>query len=121
MAPLTHPIEFWQFVSHKLLRWAGPVWLVALLVSNSMLWNAGLIYRVALLAQMMLYLAAVVGALSVRFRETRVGGITFYFVMSHVAMMIGLIKGLLNWQEVTWNRTERTTARQEPTVTTSSQ
>ena len=116
----THPVELWQFVSHRLLRWAGPVWLVILLVSNSMLWNAGLIYRVALLAQLTLYLLAIVGALAAQARETRIGGITFYFVMSHVAMAVGLIKGLLNWQQVTWKRTERT-ARHKPTATTSSQ
>jgi len=63
---------------------------------------------------------AAAGILSFRFRETRIGGIPFYFVMSHVAMTVGLIKGLLNLQPVTWNRTERTTACNKPTSSASS-
>ncbi|HUT89234.1 MAG TPA: glycosyltransferase family 2 protein [Thermoguttaceae bacterium] len=118
--PLARPVECWQFVSHKLLRWAGPVWLVLLLVSSAVLWNAGVIYRAALLAQVLLYGLAAVGSLSLRFRETRIGGIPFYFVMSHVAMAVGLVKGLLNLQRVTWNRTERTTACNKPTSSASS-
>ena len=118
--PLARPVECWQFVSHKLLRWAGPVWLVLLLVSSVVLWNAGVIYRAALLAQLLLYGLAAVGSLSLRFRETRIAGIPFYFVMSHVAMAVGLIKGLLNLQRVTWNRTERTTACNKPTSSASS-
>ncbi len=118
--PITRPIELWQFVSHKVLRWLGPVWLVLLLVSGAVLWNAGTLYRVALLGQLVLYGLAGAGALSLRFRETRIGGITFYFVMSHVAMAVGLVKGLFNLQRVTWNRTERTPTSGEPSATVGS-
>lgn len=106
--PLWRPVELWQFVSHRALRWAGPIWLGVLLVSSALLWNTGMIYRIAFVAQVLLYLSATVGTVSVRFRETRIGGITFYFVMSHIAMAVGLVKGLFNMQRVTWNRTERT-------------
>jgi biofilm PGA synthesis N-glycosyltransferase PgaC len=111
--PLGRPVECWQFLSHKPLRWMGPVWLVVLLVSSAMLWNAGVIYRAALFAQALFYALAALASLSLRFRETRIGGITFYFVMSHVAMAVGLAKGLFHLQRVTWNRTERTTACQD--------
>ena len=107
------PIEFFQFISHKLLRWLGPVWLVLILVSSILLWNGGLIYRLAVGAQGLLYFSAIVATFSLRFRETRIGGITFYFVMSHVAMTVGLVKGLFNRQRVTWNRTERTAVSNE--------
>lgn len=115
--PLRRPIELWQYVSHKLLRWFGPIWLVLLLVSNALLWNAGVIYRFALVVQVSLYLLAAAATLSVRFRETRIGGVTFYFVMSHVAMAVGLIKGLLNLQRVAWTRTERAADYQDSRAT----
>ena len=41
-------------------------------------------------------------------RRTALGGIPFYFVMSHVAMAIGLVKGLFNLQRVTWKKADRT-------------
>jgi len=105
--PCWRPVELWEYVSHKLLRWLGPVWLVLLLVSNILLWNEGLAYQLCLISQATVYLLAGLGAVSLRFRRTRLGGIAFYFAMSHVAMGIGLIKGLLNGQRVTWHRTER--------------
>jgi len=105
--PLTRPVELWQFVSHKLLRWVGPLLLVLLLGSNVMLWQAGWFYRTLLLGQVAFYLVAAVGTASVRFRKSRIGGIPFYFVMSHVAMAVGIVKGVANRQRVTWVQADR--------------
>jgi cellulose synthase/poly-beta-1,6-N-acetylglucosamine synthase-like glycosyltransferase len=105
--PLRRPIELWQFVSHKLLRWLMPVWLMLLLVSNSLLWNAGLFFQVSLAGQLVVYSLAAIALASVRFRSTPLGGVPFYFVMSNVAMAIGLLKGLLNRQPVTWVKADR--------------
>jgi hypothetical protein len=106
--PLGRPIELWQFVSHKLLRWLLPAVLVGLLVSNVWLWDAGAVYQVALAAQGAVYLSAAVGTVSQGFRATRLGGICFFYVMSFVAMAIGTVKGALNLQGAAWNKTGRT-------------
>lgn len=111
--PWWRPIEVWQYLSHKVLRWLGPVWLLLLLISNCMLWKQGPFYQATLIAQVTVYLLAGLATLSVQFRETRLGGIPFYFTISHVAMAIGLIKGLFNRQRVTWNRTERISSKSE--------
>jgi len=108
--PLRRPVELWQYLSHKLLRWLGPVWLVLLLGSNAMLWNAGLFYQCTLVAQLGFYTLGGLATVWVAFRRTRLGGIPFYFTMSHVAMAIGLFKGLFWRQKGTWKRTERSTA-----------
>jgi len=117
-SPFKTPIAFCQFISHKLLRWLGPIWLVLILLSSLMLWNHGLVYQAAVIAQGAFYLLAIIATFSLTIRETRIGGIVFYFAMSHVAMAIGLVKGLFNRQRVTWNRTERTAATTpaEPTT-----
>jgi cellulose synthase/poly-beta-1,6-N-acetylglucosamine synthase-like glycosyltransferase len=104
---LRRPIELWQFLSHKLLRWVEPLLLATLLVSNIALWNQGWFFRGALAAQVFAYAAAIVAWPSLGFRGTRLGGAAFYFLMSHVAMALGLAKGLFNLQSVTWGRTER--------------
>lgn len=108
--PWRRLMEVWQYVSHKLLRWLGPVWLLVLLVSNICLWKQGGVYQASLVGQGMFYLAAGAASLSLRFRRTTLGGIAFYFTMSHVAMGIGLVKGLFWKQRGTWKRTERATA-----------
>jgi len=118
--PLWRPIELWQYVSHKLLRWLGPVWLVLLLVSSAALWDSGMVYRTAFAAQAFFYLLAGAAALWPGFRKTHVGGAAFYFVMSHVAMAVGLVKGLLNLQPGAWKRTKRTAAPGSSTVASTS-
>jgi poly-beta-1,6-N-acetyl-D-glucosamine synthase len=104
---LSQPIELWQYVSHKLLRWMGPAFFTVLLASNVMLLNSGLVYQVAFGLQCAVYLLAITGGASLRFRRTRVGGIVFYFVLSHIAIAAGVLKGLLNLQPAAWQRTER--------------
>lgn len=115
--PLNRPVELWQFVSHKLLRWIEPIVLVVLFATNAVLWDSGIVYQVTFVCQILFYFLAAAGTLSVRFRETRIGGISFYFVMSHVAISLGIVKGLLNRQPVTWARTERTPATTETSRT----
>jgi len=117
--PLSRPIELWQFVSHKLLRWIEPVLLIALLVANAALWNSGMWYRIAFCGQITFYLLGLAGTLAVPIRETRIGGIIFYFVMSHAAMTVGIAKGLFNRQSAAWNRTERTPVTKQTSASSS--
>ncbi len=105
--PVTRIIEFWQFLSHKLLRWLGPVWLMLLLGCSVWLSNASRIFLAITAAQLVFYSVALAATFSLSLRRTRLGGVVFYFAMSHVAMAIGLVKGLLNRQPATWQRTER--------------
>ena len=104
---LDRPVEWWQYVSHKLLRWLGPLWFIILLGSNIAIWPGSWLYQATLVGQGGVYLLAALGAVSVRFRQTRLGGIPFYFAMSQVAMGIGLVRGFCLPQRGTWKRTER--------------
>ena len=101
------PVLFWQYLSHKVLRWLGPVWLVLMFVGNLALYDEGLLYQVALIGQATFYAVSLLAAISLPLRSTRLGGIAFYFVMSHVAIADGLIRGLFNRQKVTWAQAER--------------
>ncbi len=105
--PVTRPVELWQYVSHKLIRWAQPVWLLAVLVCSCLLWREGAVYRAMVIAQGACYGLAAVAGFSLWFRNTRLGGIPFYFTMSHVAMMIGLVKGVFTRPSGIWKRTPR--------------
>jgi cellulose synthase/poly-beta-1,6-N-acetylglucosamine synthase-like glycosyltransferase len=107
LATLAQPVEVWKFVSHKLLRWMSPLWLVTFLVSGIMLWNIALAYRVAGAAQFIFYAISLLAGISVSFRRTKLGGVPFYFTMSHVAIAVGMVLGLLNRQKVTWAKADR--------------
>jgi len=114
--PITRPVELWQYVSHKALRWMSPVLLLLLLAANVALLPVAVFYQITLAVQLAVYLLAALGLVSVRFRKTPLGGIPFYFVMSNAAMVVGLFKGLFNLQPVTWVRAERTRTRRKEQV-----
>ncbi|MDH3718322.1 MAG: glycosyltransferase family 2 protein [Planctomycetota bacterium] len=104
---LRQPVLLWQFLSHKLVRWVGPWLLLTLLLANIALWSAGPFFQGLLVAQLAVYATALVAAVYVPLRGTRVTGVVFYFVMSQFAMALGVIRGLLNLQKVTWVQAER--------------
>lgn len=110
--PWGRPLALWQFVSHKLLRLVDPLLLVVLLALTAWLsatdrWAGALVA-----AQLVCYSLAALGAVSIPFRRTRWGGIPFYFVLGHAAILVGSWRGLWNRQRVTWQVTPR--APREP-------
>ena len=105
--PPWRPVELWQFASHKLLRWMGPLLLLTLLASSAWLWQQHSFYWLMLIAQLAGYALAVMGFISLRFRQTAPGGVFFYFALSHVAMVAGQLKGVFLQQEVTWAKADR--------------
>jgi len=118
--PVRRPVHLWQYVSHKALRWTTPLWLGVLLLGNIALARVNVLYQITLATQLLTYLMAGLAAISVRFRQTKLGGIPFYFTMSNLAMAVGLVRGLFNRQPVTWEQAQRTrltTRGEELTVT----
>jgi cellulose synthase/poly-beta-1,6-N-acetylglucosamine synthase-like glycosyltransferase len=105
--PLWQPLVLWQYLSHKALRWLAPGLLLLWLGANIVLAPTALFYLATLLGQLAVYAAAALAALFLPFRATRCGGICFYFVMSNIALAVGLVKGLLDLQPVTWVQASR--------------
>ena len=92
------------FVSHKLLRWLVPFFLITILVSNALLINRSY-YGVLLVGQVSFYLWASLGYL---FRK-RMQGVRFalvgYFLLAmNLAFLVGFFRNLAGRQEVTWQR-----------------
>ncbi|MEO2030456.1 MAG: glycosyltransferase family 2 protein [Planctomycetaceae bacterium] len=104
---IRQPIVLTQYISHKLLRWLGPIWLIALFVSSCVLWNSGTTMQAFVIAQAGFYGLALLATISRSLRESSVGGIPFYFSMSHLAMLVGLVKSIRETTLGTWERTER--------------
>jgi biofilm PGA synthesis N-glycosyltransferase PgaC len=103
----------WQFVSHKLLRWAvGPI-LVVTLVSNAVLMRDSLFYLFTMMGQLFVYLAALNGW---RMRKTRRSHplfyLPFYFTMVNLAAVVAFIKFLSGERRSVWEKAE--SARMAP-------
>ncbi len=106
---LRQPKQFWLFVSHKLLRWLSPFFIVLLIGLTVALTVRDARFTPVLAAGMMILVLSAIGAVSLASRNYRLVAIPFYFVMSQIGLGYGLLKGLVTRQKATWERTERTT------------
>lgn len=94
-----------QLLSHKLVRWAVPFFLLALLPVSVWLAPRGGIYLVALIGQAALYLAALLGSalLAVGTRLPGALALPVYFAVVNAAAAIGVATCLAG-REVKWHK-----------------
>jgi cellulose synthase/poly-beta-1,6-N-acetylglucosamine synthase-like glycosyltransferase len=111
--PLINPMQGWiafAFLSHKVLRWICPFFLLGAAATSLLLISEPL-YRGALLAQVMLYAAAVAGffwpAFGARFRAARLPAM---FAAMNLALLAGFFLWASGRQGGVWRRTARPTA-----------
>lgn len=97
---MKHPIELWQFKSHKLLRWLIPELLIALFIINIFLLNA-YFFKIVFLLQMIFYLSAILG---IAIRPLR---IPYYFLIMNITAFWGFIKYIFKLQKITWKKANR--------------
>lgn len=105
--PLFKPLDFWIFVSHKLLRWISPFLILVLVISACCLALQDERFSIVLAGALAIGLVAATGALIRPLRKYRLVAIPFYFVMSQFAIAHGMLKGLKGQLDPRWDRTER--------------
>lgn len=97
----------WEYISHKLLRWLVPFFLLILFVANVFLTVESAFYLVTLIAQILFYFAAVVGYLARRAkRRVPLLNLPLYFCTVNLAAMIGTFNFLSGRQYATWRKAE---------------
>ena len=92
--PWRFPGTAWGLVSHKLLRWLTPFFLMALLVATTVSCLHGR-YVWLWLLQAGFYAAATAGWLQIRARrQTRALALPFVFCLANVGFLLGMIRAL---------------------------
>ena len=81
---------FIPYVSHKLVRWLTPVFLILILLSNTLLINNAKIYLYAFYCQILFYLLGII------FSPIR------YFLKVNIASLLAIIDWLLGKKQNTW-------------------
>jgi len=109
------------YVSHKVLRWMGPLFLVTAWAASAWLAAAGNpAYLAAFAAQTIFYLLALAGFFRERGGQKagRFTGLPFYFAGMNLALLAGLFRFLTGQQQGVWNATPRgaTAAATPPTA-----
>jgi cellulose synthase/poly-beta-1,6-N-acetylglucosamine synthase-like glycosyltransferase len=109
ITPLSNPVLFFQYLSHRVLRWTiTPFLLVFIFVVNLFLWDQHLIYRLIMVGQLFFYAAALLGyVLESRKLRIKVLFIPFYFSMMNYAVVAGLLRFLKGSQKSTWEKAKR--------------
>lgn len=105
---LFRPVECWQYLSHKLLRWLTPVWFALALASSAVLAVSDDGFRAVLAIELLACLAATLAAVWPPARRLSPLNVLFYLSLSQLAMLVGLVKGLLGHQGGAWTPTART-------------
>ena len=100
--PLRHPWFCFQMLSHRLLRWAAPLFLIAVFVTNAAL-LAHPVFRLLFVAQAALYLPAVLAFLLEK-RNVRLPGlfVPLYFFVVNLAPLLAIRALLQGEKKVTW-------------------
>lgn len=117
MRELLNPMRFGMFsimlISHKLLRWLVPFFLFALLASNAVLLDEGVVYELSMAIQLICYALALAGfALRHRPSMPSLMSVPYYFTLVNVASAVGIVDALRGKKYTTWNtaRTPETAA-----------
>jgi len=96
--------RFFFYVSHRVLRWLVPFFVVLAFLTNAMLLEQPL-YRALLIAQCLgCGVVAAVNVLRIRWKPLYV---PYYFMLVNAAIMLGFFKNLLGMQKAAWESTRR--------------
>jgi len=92
-----------QLLSHKVMRYLVPLFLIALLVTSGLLAFSSLFYAAIFIAQVGFYLAAAASALMVRVGiNSRLLALPQYFVITNLACLLALFKLVRGERYVRW-------------------
>lgn len=97
-----------QFLSHKVLRWLAPFWLIAVFAASGMAaLDGGIVYRVAFLSQVLFYAAALVGWPLHRTARFAAVYFPFYFSVMNYAAFYGAARYIARGQTTLWRKAAR--------------
>lgn len=93
--PFKYPLVSLAIVSHKLLRWLTPFFMLAALLSNIFLVNESVFYLLTAGAQVLFYSLGVVGFLAelLKFRIP-VASQIFSFLLANLGFLLGVLKAV---------------------------
>ncbi len=97
-----------SFLSHKVLRWKGPFFLILALVSSAFLSEQNLFYRILFFLQLAGLITPFIDKLlsSVNIHNFALRLIAYFYTMN-LALLLGFIKWIRGIKSNTWNPTQR--------------
>lgn len=96
------------FFFHKIARWFSPVLLIILFISNFFVFNICLFYKLTLFGQIIIYSFAVIGWI-LNYLKVKIAifNLPFFFVLTNVALMHGILRIISGKNTAYWQSTKR--------------
>jgi len=106
--PWRHGWTSLQLISHKLVRWLVPLWLMGLLVSSAALAGHSPAFAIVLVVQLLLYAMAILGLSGFASGKVeRAVSVPSFYLLSNVSIVIAWWQVLRGERAGTWKPTER--------------
>ncbi|MFH1678407.1 MAG: glycosyltransferase family 2 protein [Candidatus Omnitrophota bacterium] len=108
--PFLRKMLFFQFISHKLLRWIAPLLILSIAVLNIAILRVDKgIYLISLTLQVCFYLAALLGMFFklISGKGKGIFYIPYYFCTTNLAAIVGICGLFIKKQTVTWKKAAR--------------
>jgi len=93
---------------HKILRWFSPILLLILFITNFYLLHLGYFYKIIFTLQIIFYLMSLIGWLLNKLRiNLFIFNIPYYFALTNIAFLHGILKTLAKRNTGYWQSTKR--------------
>lgn len=96
-----------QVWSHKIMRWGVPWFMAIFLLLTLALQGEGVIFSLALIAQLIFYTLALLGWLSEKLRQNTLIKIIFFFVQTNLALAQATVSFLSGKRMTVWTPSKR--------------
>ena len=96
------------FLSHKVLRWKGPLYMLVMILSSAMLWDYSVFYQVLLGLQILALFIPLFDELlkKLNIHNSLLRFISHFYIMN-LALLVGLIRFIFGVKSNVWKPTER--------------
>ena len=105
--PFKYGLFSLQMISHKLLRWLVPLYLIFLFWTNLLILNLHIFFLITLILQFVFYLLAVFAFLFKGLKNIPVFGIPLFFVMANYSIIVAWHNFIIGNKFVLWEPTKR--------------
>lgn len=90
-----HPFVTFGMISHRLLRWFTPYFLILLFVSNYLILDENLFFQITMALQLLYYTIVFFGYVAQKQNvQIPLLGLSFSFFIANIGMFVGVLKGI---------------------------
>src|SRR5690606_20490622 len=107
MSPAKFGIFAFQVISHKLMRWLTPWFLLLAFLLNAFIADDSFFYFLVFVAQLAFYSVAVVAHFLPNLRSISVIKLIYFFVQVNIALLDAAIKFMAGQRMTTWKPSAR--------------